>query len=162
MNQAVKIIEKGEFMKKRIQKIILILGIIFLFSILILPRYYNDYIAKTIANEIKEIPLPEKTEFLEKKYVAGKLNGCGNGMQYYGAILIKSELSENELKEYYNMFSDSEWSNIVEKQIGNSIEMIEHRDIFFQTKFEDNVDYFIVYTWGDYSGIASELDIRGH
>ena len=47
--------------------------------------------------ELCETPLPEKTELIESISRAGKLTGNGNGMQYFGAILIRSDLSLEEL-----------------------------------------------------------------
>lgn len=37
---------------------------------------------------------------IESLSQAGKLTGNGNGMQYFGAILIRSELSLEELETY--------------------------------------------------------------
>ena len=51
---------------------------------------------------------------------AGNLIGNGNRMLYFRAILIKSELSLNELKECYIEFSDSEWKCIVKNQINTN------------------------------------------
>ena len=45
-----------------------------------------------MANELVHFRLPKNTELIESIYKAGKLVGNGNGMQYFGVILIKSEL----------------------------------------------------------------------
>lgn len=57
----------------------------------------NNLIAYKVENALCEIPLPEKTELIESLSQAGNLTGNGNGMQYFGAILIRSELSLEEL-----------------------------------------------------------------
>ena len=44
-----------------------------------------------MANELVHFRLPKNTELIESIYKAGKLVGNGNGMQYFGVILIKSE-----------------------------------------------------------------------
>ncbi len=67
-------------------------------SVLVAAPIVNDNIAKKTANKLADLPLPNNTEFIEMVYIAGKLVGNGNGMQYFGAILIKSELSLEELK----------------------------------------------------------------
>ena len=85
-------------MKKLLITIILIVVIIFL-SVLVAAPIVNDNIAKKTANKLVDLPLPSNTEFIETVHIAGKLVGNGNGMQYFGAILIKSGLSLEELKE---------------------------------------------------------------
>ena len=62
---------------------------------------YNNYCAYNVEKMLCETPLPEQTELIEAISQAGKLTGNGNGMQYFGAILIKSELSLEELDAYY-------------------------------------------------------------
>ena len=146
-------------MKKVLVIIVLAVAIIFL-SVLIAAPIVNDNIAKKMANELVDLPLPNNTEYVESIHKAGKLVGNGNGMQYFGAILIKSDLSLDELKEYYLEFADSEWKCIVENQINKNVEFT-HPTLTFKTDIEGN-NYYIVYSWGDNNTIFHELDIRGH
>ena len=126
-------------------------------AFLIITPIVNDNIAKKTAKEISDLSLPQNTEYIETVYKAGKLVGNGNGMQYFGAILIQSELTLNELKEFYLNRSNCE----VKQQTTSEIGIIEHGNLAFQTDInEDN--YYIVYSWGTNSGIFHELDIRGH
>lgn len=147
-------------MKKVFVSSILLVVIIFV-SILIAAPIVNDNMAKKTANELVDLPLPDNTEFAEAVYQAGKLVGNGNGMQYFGGILIKSELSLEELKEYYLQFAEEEWECIVEKQTDAEVKVIEHTKLAFKTDVEGD-KYYIVYSWGDNSTIFHELDIRGH
>ncbi len=62
----------------------------------------NNHTAYKVEKALCEIPLPEETELIESLSQAGKLTGNGNGMQYFGAILIRSELSLEELDIYYS------------------------------------------------------------
>lgn len=107
------------------------------------------------------LPLPNDTQFIESVYKAGKLAGNGNGMQYFGAILIQSELSLEELKEYYWNFAEHDWECVVEKQTDANVSVIEHTNLTFKTKIEGD-NYYIVYSWGDNNTIFHEFDIRGH
>ena len=70
-------------------------GILFLISI----PMENDHIAKQTMTELAQVPMPEQTECIEKVSTAGKLSGNGNGMQYLGALLVKSDLSLKDLKK---------------------------------------------------------------
>lgn len=120
----------------------------------------NDYSAKQIEKEIKELPLPENTEFVESLSRAGKFTGNGNGMQYFGAMLIKSDLSLDELDEYYSAYRENEWDYVVKVQDSREI---EYYGILFSTDVDPSENYYIVYSWG--SGVSSffeEFDLRGH
>ena len=82
-------------------------------------------------------------------------------MQYFGAILIKSELSLEELQEYYAEFAESEWECIVENQIDTEIRSVKPTRLTFQSDIEGD-HYYIVYSWGENHTIFHELDLRGH
>lgn len=137
--------------------IIIVLIIVLIISIPI----SNDFVAKNVVKKIEDIPLPERTEYIESAYLAGKLVGNGNGMQYFGAILVKSEQPFEELLNYYESYNDDNWHFIVEKQLKKDIQIIEHGNLSFQTNIKSN-DYYIVYSWEKGNSIFSDLDIRGH
>lgn len=146
---------------KKVLVIILLNVVIVCLSVLIVAPIVNDNVAKKTANELADLPLPGSTEFIETIYKAGKLVGNGNGMQYFGAILIKSELSLEELEEYYSKFAQNEWECVVENQVGTDVKIIEHTKLTFKTDAEGE-KYYIVYSWGDNDTIFHEFDIRCH
>ena len=121
----------------------------------------NNYTAYKVEKALCEIPLPEETELIESLPQAGKLTGNGNGMQYFGAILIRSELSLEELDAYYSDYRSNEWEYLVETQEGQPIEVIDHRTLQFTEEIKDS-GYYIVYSWGSGNSLLEELDIRGH
>lgn len=142
-------------------KKIIVIGASIVFCViltfLIATPIVNDSVARKTAKELSDLSLPQNTECIETVYKAGKLVGNGNGMQYFGAILIQSELTLNELKEFYLNNSNCK----VKQQTTTEIGIIEHANLAFQTDInEDN--YYIVYSWGTNSGIFHELDLRGH
>ena len=123
--------------------------------------FINNNIAYKVEKELCETPLPEKTELIESISRAGKLTGNGNGMQYFGAILIRSDLSLEELDAYYSGYRSNEWECLVETQEGQSIEVIDHGTLQFTEEIKDS-GYYIVYSWGSGNSLLEELDIRGH
>ena len=125
-------------------------GILFLISI-----------PKQTMTELAQVPMPEQTECIEKVSTAGKLSGNGNGMQYLGALLVKSDLSLKDLKKYYAANTPRKWYCDVERQKGQSLRASEHVDLGFKHTVKGK-NYYVVYAWGDYDGIYSELDLRGH
>ena len=121
----------------------------------------NNHSAYKVETGLCETPLPEGTELIESLSRAGKMTGNGNGMQYFGAILIRSELSLDELNTYYSGYRSNEWEYIVEVQDGQSIEVIDHGTLQFSEEIKDS-GYYIVYSWGSGNFLFEELDIRGH
>ena len=113
----------------------------------------NDRAAENIAKQL-ESSSPADTVIIESVSKAGKLVGNGNGMQYFGAVLIKSDLTPDELSDFY---SDA----IVKKQTSQKIEAVEHGQMSFETVI-DGDNYYIVYKFGDSSLPFANLDIRGH
>lgn len=121
----------------------------------------NNHYAEQVEKELRETPLPEKTEIIDSVSQTGKLVGNGNGMQYFGAILLKSKLSLNNLEDYYSAYQKNEWSYVVEPQKTQIIEVVEHNRISFSEKVDDE-GYYIVYSWGDGPDVLEELNFRGH
>lgn len=122
---------------------------------------YKYHTAYKVEKKLCETPLPEKTELIESISRAGKLTGNGNGMQYFGAILIRSDLSLEELDAYYSRYRSNEWECLVKIQEGQSIEGIDHGTLQFAEEIKDR-GYYIVYSWGSENSLLDELDIRGH
>jgi hypothetical protein len=90
---------------------------------------------------------------------AGKLVGNGNGMQYFGAMLIKSEQTLEELAAYY---ADVNAEIVVKVQNSQAIECLEHAQLSFATEITEEENYYIVYLFGEGLAPFSQLDIRGH
>ena len=128
--------------------ILLAVLLIFIFGACALFMIGNNVVAKATLEDIKEIPLPEDTELVDEIYIADKLVGNGNGVQYFGAVLVKSELELYELDGYYNNYRENEWDYIVEAQYGREINVIEHGNYTFDKKISKGRHY-IVYSWGD-------------
>lgn len=124
-------LKRGVNLKKILKSILFIIVVVPVLLVVSTPLV-NDYIASSIKKDLKELSLPAKTVIVDAVSSAGKLVGNGNGMQYFGAILIKSELNLNALKEFYSTYPESKWSYIVEKQVGDQIEFIDHNDLKFK------------------------------
>ena len=151
-------------MQAYMRKTVKIIGIVIVLSLIgfmVSAPIVNDYTALRTARELEEIPLPEQTEFIESISKAGKLVGNGNGMQFLGCILIKSDMTLEELKAYYSAYAEKEWECVVEKQTAQELHFLEHANISFDTEVKEE-NYYIVYSWGEGMEIFSEFDIRGH
>ena len=138
--------------------ILVLIVVIFAGFVLSIPLVNNSS-AKKIEKQLVEIDLPDNTEIVESLSKAGKLVGNGNGMQYFGAMLIRSEKTLDELTVYY---SQNNTNICVKEQKTQIIQCVEHGELSFKTHITDDEDCYIVYLFG--SGISpfAELDIRGH
>ena len=119
----------------------------------------NDLSAGQVERSLVEIIPPENTQIVESLSKAGKLVGNGNGMQYFGAILIKSELTQEELAAYYSQIHAD---IVVKEQKTQEIAFIEHEQLSFATQITDTENYYIVYRFGDGIALFEQLDLRGH
>ena len=122
----------------------------------------NNITAATVLSDIKNIPLPENTEYVDGVSAAGKFTGNGNGMQYFGAMLIKTDLSLDELNSYYSDYRENEFRLLIEKQESGEIAVIEHGSLVFESELSQDENYYIVYSWGDGIDLFADLDLRGH
>ena len=149
---------------KKFLKIITLICIITPLLLIVSIPVVNNFIAWSIKKELKDTPLPANTEICETVSKAGKLTGNGNGMQFLGAILIKTQLSLGELNEYYSQYGDSEWSYVIEPQDGAKITVIDHGNLSFSSMYNvsDFDGYYIIYSWGNSNYTLSDFDIRGH
>lgn len=148
-------------------KIIIIFISLIMFLLIGVPLFINiqnNIIANNMKKELLNTKLPNNTNIVDSISVAGKLTGNGNGMQYFGAILLKTDLSKEELEEHYNQYRNDKYSFLVSKQNTNKVEMIEHGSYKFEKYNEnDKEKYFIIYSWGSpKNDFLMELDLRGH
>lgn len=144
-------------MKKKIIPVAIV--IFLLIGLAVSVPLVNDFSAKNVEKSLVEIALPDDTQMVESISKAGKLVGNGNGMQYFGAILIKSEKTLDELFDYY---SQKLAGVVVKEQKSQIIECVEHAQLSFTTNITDTDKYYIVYLFGNGISPFSELDIRGH
>ncbi len=145
---------------KKLKLVGILTAVVLIGGVISIPLI-NNHTAYKVEKELCETPLPEKTELIESISRAGKLTGNGNGMQYFGAILIQSELSLKELDDYYSDYRSNEWEYLVKIQEGQSIEGIDHGTLQFAEEIKDR-GYYIVYSWGSENSLLDELDMRGH
>ena len=145
---------------KKLKLVGILTAVVLIGGVISIPLL-NNYTAYKVERALCEIPLPEEAELIESLSQAGKLTGNGNGMQYFGAILIRSDLSLEELDAYYSGYRSNEWECLVEIQKGQSIEVIDHGGLQFSEEIKDS-GYYIVYSWESGDSLLQELDMRGH
>ena len=141
------------------KKVILLVAIILIVSCAVSIPLINNLTAKKVEKQLLAVSLPEHTTMIESVSATGKLVGNGNGMQYFGAMLIKSELTLDELSAYY---AQNTANVVVKEQQTQKIECVEHQALSFDTTLTGEDHYYIVYLFGDSISPLFDLDIRGH
>lgn len=139
------------------KKIIPIILLVVVFAVSV--PFVNDFSAKNVENSLLEIALPENAQMVESVSKAGKLVGNGNGMQYFGAMLIKSEQTLEELTAYY---ADVNAEIVVKAQTSQEIACLEHAQLSFTAEITEEENYYIVYLFGEGIAPFSQMDLRGH
>jgi hypothetical protein len=132
----------------------------------------NNIVLNNFAKQIYNCNLPDKTKLIECKKTCGKLNGNGNGMDYFACILIKSDLSFKELKKYYSRIkfkpADNESKSSVYPEIFKvkdfkiDSEYLENKKLIFESlkkkKIFQKYYYIIIYD----GGYSAGFDFRGN
>lgn len=160
-----------KFLKMALIVVIAVLILVSISIFIILPLYIfitNNNIANNTKKTLENTKLPEKTELIDSISIARKVSGNGNGMQYFGAILIKSDLLENELNDYYKQYRKNDWSFLIAKQNSEVITVIDNQSYNFKKYNSNDRDkYYIIYSYGSADGmllkdLLVESDLRGH
>lgn len=155
-------------MKNRVRRVIRVLMVavaIVLLAVAVLLPVVNNAIAWGVERKLKAIPLPENTRLVESYSVAEKMSGNGNGMQYYGVVLLESDCSLAELQMHYSGYTEGRTNfGIVLPQEGQQMPGMD-KTRTFNTAIEPNGQYFAVYGYGNSpEGLQPwlDLDLRGH
>lgn len=148
-------------MRKRAKQVVLAVVIVLFLGFPLLCPVVNNISARQVANGLWKLPLPERTRRVEAVSRAGKLAGCGNGMDFLGVVLLESELTLEELDAYYEQFQENSWTCQVARQEGQSVRMVEHGELAFKAPVTGE-NYYILYTWGNGIELFAFFDLRGH
>ncbi|WP_449409038.1 PE family protein [Microbacterium maritypicum] len=120
----------------------------------------NDAAARGVESSLRDVPLPAGAELVDSIAVAGKLSGNGNGMQYLGALLIRSDRTMSELQAHYD--SQTSAGDLTIEVSGSQGLNGLHRTPGFLGE-PGGPGTFLVFAWGDGPGpLFEDSDIRGH
>ncbi|MBR6028824.1 MAG: hypothetical protein IKP40_07000 [Clostridia bacterium] len=127
----------------------------------------NNTIAKHLETRLLSQAAPPESAVLDSLWIAGKMRGNGNGMQYFGELLIQSDLDQDELEAYYADLSDERTSlNIYPQESPVIFEYPKHQ---FQRFDEDRTLWRIELSRNVAVGCEENFwegvlnwDLRGH
>ena len=130
----------------------------------------NNRIADRLEKRMLDYPLPPDTEIVDSISVAKKLYGNGNGMQYFGGILVGSDLSEEELYTHYEDCADGIDGYVFVEVVPQESQIaFEYHDYWFDAWQIDRPSYrvgiWIMSTAGLENSLTEavlNMDLRGH
>jgi len=154
------ILEMGMKVLKRILLVILAIVIMvpvgFLVFFLIVGPALNDKRASSIEKELSCIELPPDTEIIETASFCGNTSGTGNHVEIWAGVLIRSELPEEKIIEFYKDY-EIVWAVPVDENL-----YPEPRDYMKFPYLSRNGERTGCYIIADYYKAVTQNDIRGH
>lgn len=144
--------------------VLLVLGVLFLpspFSVLGNRNQRNlNALMKEFTTTISEYA---SSDIIEEQSVYGKLNGNGNGIQYFGAVLVRKDAIEDidalmaELDETFEIVEYAE-------QSGNKIisKHLQHRTLTYDTPITSENTYVSICFYNSKHSKSSLWDLAGH
>lgn len=154
-------------MKKKSSIISLVITVILIAAVIGAVMFItkNSRILSGMVRDMKSvIKESEGVELIETKSVYGKLNGNGNGIDFFGAALVRSD-SEEAVKELVSDLQEKYETVEYTLQNGNAVvsKHLEHRKLSFNHNFDssDKSIYYAVYFFTHHKD-ANYMDLMGH
>ena len=140
-------------------------GIIMLVLILLgtagaLLFYWNSFILRGFVSDFKsELRAAEGIEIVETVSDYGKLNGNGNGINYFGAVLVKVEDPEvlDTLVSLNKDFDVMDYYKQEKREI--DLNYAEHAHLSFENL---SPDYYVVWFYQSEHPHSNLFDVKGH
>ena len=142
----------------------IVLGVIaaLLIAVPVSVPIVNDVAARDVERRLVDLPVPEGAERIDSMAQAGRIVGNGNGMQYMGALLIRTGNSAAELQRFYSAQGPAaDLSITVTPADDLEREGFHGAEEFLAQPGERGT--FVVHAWGKAPDqIFATLDLRGH
>ena len=141
--------------KKRFRHVIrtsmITLAVVLLVIAIAIP-VANNAIALGVENRLKDLPLPDGAQKISSVSSAGDLSGMHNGIQYFGAILVQSNLSKDEVFAHYAPYRQQAFDCIVAdafeaRTILSGMPLEDIESSFAADAIQD--DWYLIYSWGN-------------
>ncbi len=137
---------------------IVLLPLLALVGTAVWVHFANDAAAQQLESRVQQLPVPAGVEVIDSGWAAQRLSGTGNGMQYAGALLIRSQLDTAKLETAYaDISADAQ-------VIATDDPRIERSTLIFSDRHDlEQPDLFMVMLRNEPPGSSIlNLDLRGH
>jgi len=105
----------------------------------------------------------ENIELIETKSVYGKLNGNGNGIDFFGAALVTAD-SEESVKALTALLDEKFWAAEYSIQTEKEIKTkyLVHEKLSFDYDFDESDDTYYLVFFFENDKRANLMDLKGH
>lgn len=140
----------------------MLISVVIASGVIILTSW-NPTILRGLVNDLEsEIESAEGIELIETQSAYGKLNGNGNGFNYFGAALVKTDdpaLLDELIKKLDTSFEIAGYTS----QTGTKIEnkYLDRPDLYYETE-PDGDGYYTVYFFNSSHPRTNPLDPNGY
>ena len=143
---------------------ILLVGTITISAVGYIRNVKNEENLKTLMNQFTHI-ISESVngEIVEAKSVYGKLNGNGNGIQYFGIVLIDNASANNIdhlIAELDDQFEIVEYFEQSESEIDSKY--LEHKKLEYDTQIREDDKYISICFYNSINPESDLRDVMGH
>ena len=158
-------------MKKATRNILIL--IILMPALLLLPYFIvpvlNNIKADRLAKEMRNAPVPEQTEVVEVIAGCGNTGGTGNHTEIWIGMLVKSELSQEELTDFYKQWQETNGKTPyirvenAKEERGSEYSFILsllQMELRSMRTISDYTGYYVVGVTEN--AVSSSFDLRGH
>ena len=140
---------------------IVILVILFILSFFV---NHNILINHKLTWDFKDIIKNESgIEIIQWKSVYGKLNGNGNGINYFGTVLVKTDSEESINKILPALDEEYEIVGYV-TQSGSKVnnKLVEKVNLEYDESLSEGEIYYSIYYFNSSNKYSYPFDLRGH
>lgn len=118
----------------------------------------NNATAQHIEEQLLALPLPPGTELVDSAWAAQRLAPAGNGMEYAGALLLRSERGLDELEAFYENQAGAP------RVTASNDELLGRQTLLFDADHDlSQPDFYLVIARAEpESRGLRDLDLRGH
>ncbi len=148
--------------RRAIRVIMIVLAVVLLIMGLAVP-IANNAIAMRQAKALKALTPTEYAIALETTSLAGRFTKTAGHVQYFSAVLIKSDRSLEELQTYYMQYSKTLFdAYCVQPQNGQEIVVLEGVDLAFRQTVGEKGHYIVysICTGGNTAQWWLDMDVR--
>ena len=115
-----------------------------------------DILSDTVKDEMHDEPI-------EIQSVYGKLNGNGNGIQYFGAVLIEKASIENPDLLIAKLDSRFEIVGIIDQKDSKiTSKYLQNKSLNYEFEFDPGKDYISVFFYNSSYPMSNDQDVLGH
>ena len=148
--------------RRVIRGIMVALAVVLLVMGLAVP-IANNAVAMGVAREMEALSLPEGAQLIDTTSLSGRFTNNAGSVQYFAALLIKSERPIEELRAHYAQYGGGLTATYrVEPQQGQEITVLDGIKLSFREDTAEEYGY-IVYTLRTGGNAAQwwlDMDVR--